>query len=138
MRGELDAVRDELNARDVIIARLEAEPNNLIPGLKENNDAIANLELKLIGVITELKDQENLITELGDELLIVGTPGLVKYINSINPKSGIIAKTINNAITRHLKGGGGQGKNLASLEATYNFKYLGQNGRNHQFSIPKL
>jgi len=61
-------VRDELNARDVIIARLEAEPNNLIPGLKENNDAIANLELKLIGVITELKDQENLITELGDEL----------------------------------------------------------------------
>ena len=61
-------MRDELNARDVIIARLEAEPNNLIPGLKENNDAIANLELKLIGVITELKDQENLITELGDEL----------------------------------------------------------------------
>ena len=61
-------MRDELNARDVIIARLEAEPNNLIPGLKENNDAIANLELKLSGVITELKDQENLITELGDEL----------------------------------------------------------------------
>ena len=73
--------------------------------------------------------------------LTVGTPGLVEYINSIDPKSGIIAKTINNAITRHLKGGegeGGQGKNLASLEATYNFKYLGQNGRNHQFSIPKL
>ena len=61
-------MRGELNARDVIIARLEAEPNNLIPGLKENNDAIANLELKLIGVITELKDQETLITELGDEL----------------------------------------------------------------------
>ena len=61
-------MRGELNARDVIIARLEAEPNNLIPGLKENNDAIANLELKLSGVITELKDQENLITELGDEL----------------------------------------------------------------------
>ena len=61
-------MRGELNARDVIIARLEAEPNNLIPGLKENNDAIANLELKLSGVITELKDQETLITELGDEL----------------------------------------------------------------------
>ena len=61
-------MRGELDARDVIIARLEAEPDSLIPGLKENNDAIANLELKLIGVITELKDQENLITELGDEL----------------------------------------------------------------------
>ena len=64
----MEGVRDELNARDVIIARLEAEPDSLIPGLKENNDAIANLELKLIGVITELKDQETLITELGDEL----------------------------------------------------------------------
>ena len=64
----MEGVRDELNARDVIIARLEAEPNNLIPGLKENNEAIANLELKLSGVITELKDQETLITELGDEL----------------------------------------------------------------------
>ena len=61
-------MRGEINARDVIIARLEAEPNNLIPGLKENNDAIANLELKLSGVISELKDQETLITELGDEL----------------------------------------------------------------------
>ena len=73
--------------------------------------------------------------------LTVGTPGLVKYINSIDPDSGIIAKTINNAITRHLKGGegeGGQGRSLGSLEATYNFKHLGQNGRNHQFSIPKL
>ena len=141
MRGELDAVRDELNARDVIIARLEAEPNNLIPGLKENNDAIANLELKLIGVITELKDQENLITELGDELLTVGTPGLVKYINSIDPESGIIVKTINNAITRHLKGGEGEegkSKNLSSLEATYNFKYLGKVANSHKFSIPKL
>ncbi|CAC5339847.1 MULTISPECIES: hypothetical protein [Planktothrix] len=138
--------------------------------LEVKDNAIANLQNQLIGVVSELeavtlelKEREVAIATLKSELdaredkqlsnpdtiktvsgtsdrLTVGTPGLVKYINSIDPDSGIIAKTINNAITRH-KGGegeGGQGRSLASLESTYNFKYLGQNGRNHQFSIPKL
>ena len=75
--------------------------------------------------------------------LTVGTPELVEYINSIDPKSGIKAKTIGNAITRHLKGEGedgegGKGKNLSSLESKYNFKYLGKVANSHKFSIPKL
>jgi hypothetical protein len=74
--------------------------------------------------------------------LTVGTPKLVEYINSIDPESGIIAKTIGNAINRKNNGKddgeGGKGKNLSSLESIYNFKYLGKVGKNHQFSIPNL
>ena len=129
--------------------------------IKDN--AIANLQNQLSGVVSENKDQVLTIAELESELtagenkqlpnpdpiktvlgtsdrLTVGTPGLVDYINSIDPKSGIKAKTIGNAITRHLegKGEGGQSRSLGSLEATYNFKYLGKVANSHQFSIPKL
>ena len=95
--------------------------------------AIANLQNQLSGVVSENKDQVLTIAELESELtagenkqlpnpdpiktvlgtsdrLTVGTPGLVDYINSIDPKSGIKSKTINNAITRHLEGGGEGGK----------------------------
>ena len=131
--------------------------------LDNKDNAIANLQNQLIGVVSELEAKDNAIATLKSELaaggdkqlpnpdpikpvlgtsdrLTVGTPGLVKYINSIDPRSGIIAKTINNAITRHLegKGEGGQGRSLASLESSYNFKYLGKVGNSHKFSIPKL
>ena len=77
------------------------------------------------------------------DLLTVGTPGLVEYINSIKPESGIIAKTIGNAINRKNNGNGdGNGKNMGrsldSLESDYNFKHLGKVGNSHKFSIPKL
>ena len=125
--------------------------------------AIANLQNQLSGVVSENKDQVLTIAELESELtagenkqlpnpdpiktvlgtsdrLTVGTPGLVDYINSIDPKSGIKAKTIGNAITRHLegRGEGGQGRSLGSLESIYNFKYLGKVANSHKFSIPKL
>ncbi|MCF3578898.1 hypothetical protein [Planktothrix agardhii] len=123
-RPALKSVRDELKERDVAIAKLKTE--------------------LAAGEVKQLPSPEPIKTVSGTvELLTVGTPGLVDYINSIDPKSGIKAKTIGNAITRHLKGEGedgegGKGKNLSSLESRYNFKYLGKVANSHQFSIPKL
>jgi len=123
LTAELDAVRVELNAREQAIANLKTE-------------------LESRGEVKQLPNPNPIKPDTGGtvELLTVGTPGLVEYINSIDPESGIIAKTIGNAITRHLKGEGegGKGKNLSSLEETYNFKHLGKVGNSHQFSIPNL
>jgi len=118
---ECQRLRGEVEARDVAIAKLESEL-----------DARKDKQLPN-------PDPTKPVSGTSDRLT-VGTPGLVEYINSIDPNSGIIAKTINNAITRH-KGGegeGGQGRSLASLESTYNFKYLGKVANSHKFSIPKL
>jgi hypothetical protein len=114
--------------------------------LEEREQAIANLktELESRGEVKQLPNPYPIKPVLGGtvELLTVGTPELVEYINSIDPESGIIAKTIGNAITRKLNGKddgeGGKGKNLSSLESTYNFKHLGKVGNSHKFSIPKL
>jgi hypothetical protein len=111
-------VRDEIGARDNAIANLQ---NKQLP----NPDRIKPPVLG--GTV---------------ELLTVDTSGLVEYINSIKPESGIIAKTIGNAITRKNNGKGdgegGKGRTLTSLEQTYNFKHLGKVGNSHKFSIPKL
>jgi len=118
---ECQRLRGEVEARDVAIAKLESEL-----------DARKDKQLPN-------PDPTKPVSGTSDRLT-VGTPGLVEYINSIDPNSGIIAKTINNAITRH-KGGegeGGQSRSLASLESTYNFKYLGKVANSHKFSIPKL
>ncbi|HEY9863492.1 MAG TPA: hypothetical protein V6D21_04865 [Candidatus Obscuribacterales bacterium] len=72
------------------------------------------------------------------ELVTVGTSGLVDYINLVDPKSGITKDVIDNSLTRLRRGVKTGARSIPSLEAKYNFKYLGQNGRNHQFSIPKL
>ena len=139
---EFEKVRGELELKDNAIANLETKLSGAVLQLKERDDAIANLKSELAaGGDKQLPNPDPIKTVLGtSDRLTVGTPGLVKYINSIDPDSGIIAKTINNAITRH-KGGegeGGQGRSLGSLESTYNFKYLGKIGNSHKFSIPKL
>ena len=72
------------------------------------------------------------------ELATVGTSGLVDYINSVDPKSGITKDVSDNSLTRLRRAVKTGARSIPSLEAKYNFKYLGQNGRNHQFSIPKL
>ena len=78
------------------------------------------------------------------ELVTVGTPGLLDYINLVDPKSGVTKDGFDNAMTRHLgaiKNGKTppQGeKSIPFLEAKYSFKCLGKNGKYHQFSIPKL
>jgi hypothetical protein len=123
-RPALKSVRDELKERDVAIAKLESE---LTAG--ENKQLPNPNPIKPVSGGTV-------------ELLTVGTPGLVEYINSIKPESGIIAKTIGNAITRKNNGKGdgegGKGKTLTSLEETYSFKHLGKFGNSHKFSIPNL
>ena len=163
--------------RDNAIANLQTQISGVVTGNNDQVLTIAELESELSGVTLELKAREvaiaNLKAELearGDkqmdlcpgqeptpepkakskakskpgtvELLTVDTSGLVEYINSIDPESGIIAKTIGNAITRKNNGKGdgegGKGKNLSSLEETYNFKHLGKFGNSHKFSIPKL
>jgi hypothetical protein len=114
--------------------------------LEEREQAIANLKTELeAGEVKQLPNPNPVKPVLGgtSDRLTVGTPELVEYINSIDPDSGIKAKTIGNAITRKLNGNGeGNGKNmersLSSLESDYNFKHLGKVGRNHQFSIPNL
>ncbi|WP_313707556.1 hypothetical protein, partial [Planktothrix agardhii] len=175
---ELDRVRGELLERDNAIANLQTQISGVVTGNNDQVLTIAELESELSGVTLELKAREVAIANLKAELeargdkqmdlcpgqeptpepkakskakskpgtvdrLTVGTPELVEYINSIAPGSGIKAKTINNAITRHLEskgegGEGGQGKNLSSLESIYNFKYLGKVGNSHKFSIPNL
>jgi len=157
-------VRDELEAREVAIAKLESE----LGGVKQENKdqvlTIAELENKLIGAMAEIQvmgevkqlplfppeptpepnpEPEPMSTpEPTPVTVTVDTPGLVEYINSIEPGSGIKAKTIGNAITRKNNGKddgeGGKGKNLSSLESTYNFKHLGKVGNSHKFSIPNL
>ena len=122
MRDELTKAKAEMINKDVAIAKLKSE-----------------LEAK--GKDKQLPNPDPIKPVSGTvEFLTVGTPGLVEYINSIDPKSGIKAKTIGNAITRHLegKGEGGQGRSLGSLESIYNFKYLGKVANSHKFSIPKL
>lgn len=139
---ELDNAKAEIEGKDNAIANLENQLSGAVLQLKERDDAIAKLKSELAaGGDKQLPNPDPTKPVLGtSDRLTVGTPGLVEYINSIDPDSGIIAKTIGNAITRHLegKGEGGQGRNLASLEATYNFKYLGKVGNSHKFSIPKL
>jgi hypothetical protein len=117
-------VRDELDARD---------------------NAIANLKTELeAGENKQLTNPDPIKPVLGGtvELLTVDTPGLIEYINSIDPESRIIAKTIGNAITRKNNGkgevNGGKGRTLTSLEETYNFKHLGKVDNSHKFSIPNL
>ena len=157
-------MRDELEAREVAIAKLESE----LGGVKQENKdqvlTIAELENKLIGAMAEIQvmgevkqlplfppeptpepnpEPEPMSTpEPTPVTVTVDTPGLVEYINSIEPGSGIKAKTIGNAITRKNNGKddgeGGKGKNLSSLESTYNFKHLGKVGNSHKFSIPNL
>ena len=135
-------MKGELELKDNAIANLETKLSGAVLQLKERDNAIAKLESELTaGENKQLPNPDPIKTVSGTvELLTVGTPGLVEYINSIDPKSGIKAKTIGNAITRHLegKGEGGQSRSLGSLEATYNFKYLGKVGNSHKFSIPKL
>ena len=156
-------MRDELEVKNHAIANLQNQLSGVVAGNNDQVSTIANLETKLSGVMAELLEREQAIAKLKTELaaggdkqlpnpdpiktvlgtsdrLTVGTPGLVDYINSIDPKSGIKAKTIGNAITRHLegKGEGGQGRSLGSLESIYNFKYLGKVANSHKFSIPKL
>ena len=131
--------------RDNAIAKLESE----LGGVKQENKdqvlTIAELESELTrGENKQLTNPDPIKPVLGTvELLTVGTPELVEYINSIDPESGIIAKTIGNAITRKLNGNGeGNGKNMGRsldrLESDYNFKHLGKVGNSHKFSIPKL
>jgi hypothetical protein len=128
LTAELDAVRVELNAREQAIANLKTE-------------------LESRGEVKQLPNPYPIKPVLGgtSDRLTVGTPELVEYINSIDPDSGIIAKTIGNAITRKLNGNGngeGNGKNMGRsldrLESDYNFKHLGKVGNSHKFSIPKL
>ena len=163
MRDELDARDNQLSGITSELEKFREDQHSLKGEVKDRGSAIVTLQTELEKVRGEVLEKEQAIAKLKSELeargdkqlsnpdptkpvsgtsdrLTVGTPGLIEYINSIDPKSGIKAKTIGNAITRHLegKGEGGQGRNLASLEATYNFKYLGKVGNSHKFSIPKL
>jgi len=142
LREDRHSLKGEVEDRGSAIATLQTELEKVRGEVVEKEQAIAKLESELAaGENKQLPNPDPIKTVSGTvELLTVGTPGLVEYINSIDPNSGIIAKTINNAITRH-KGGegeGGQGRSLSSLEATYNFKYLGKVANSHKFSIPKL
>ena len=167
MRDELDARDKQLSDTVAEIEKFREDQHSLKGEVEERGNAIVTLQTELDKVRGEVLERDVAIAKLESELtagenkqlpnpdptkpvlgtsdrLTVGTPGLVKYINSIDPDSGIIAKTINNAITRHLKGGegeggeGGQGRSLGSLESIYNFKYLGKVANSHKFSIPKL
>ena len=145
LREDQHSLKGEVKDRGSAIATLQSELEKVRGEVLEREQAIATLKSELTaGGDKQLPNPDPIKPVLGtSDRLTVGTPGLVKYINSIDPKSGIIAKTINNAITRHLEGKGeggegGQGRSLGSLESIYNFKYLGKVANSHKFSIPKL
>lgn len=148
LQTELDKVRGEVLEREQAIAKLKTELEargedkqlNLFPG-QEPPPIPTQIPSPEPTPTPSPEPKAKAKTKTKAQSGTVGTPGLVEYINSIKPGSGIIAKTINNAITRHLEGKGeggegGKGKNLSSLESTYNFKYLGKFGNSHKFSIP--
>ena len=142
LREDQHSLKGEVKDRGSAIATLQSELEKVRGEVLERDVAIAKLESELTaGENKQLPNPDPIKTVLGtSDRLTVGTPGLVDYINSIDPKSGIKAKTIGNAITRHLegRGEGGQGRSLGSLESIYNFKYLGKVANSHKFSIPKL
>jgi secreted protein with Ig-like and vWFA domain len=154
LESELGGVKQEIQVKVSTIANLQNKLSGVTLEIEAREVAIAKLksELTAAGNIKQLPaaEPEPMPTPeptpepvLGTvELLTVDTSGLVKYINSIEPGSGIKAKTIGNAINRKNNGKddgeGGKGKNLSSLESTYNFKHLGKVGNSHKFSIPNL
>ena len=136
---ECQRLRGEVEARDVAIANLKSELearevkqlNPFFPEPTPTPTQEPNTDNPVI--------ESSPVTVTGiSEFVTVGTPGLVDYINSVDPKSGITKDVIDNSLTRLRRGVKTGARSIPSLEATYNFKYLGQNGRNHQFSIPKL
>jgi hypothetical protein len=81
LTAELDAVRDEIGARDnaiaklqtgldnkdVVIANLESQLSGAVAENKDQVLTIAELENKLIGAVAELKDRDIAITKLESE-----------------------------------------------------------------------
>ena len=157
-------MRGELELKDNAIANLQNQLSGVVLQLKESDDAIAKLKTEL--EVREVKQlnlfppeptptptpepntdnpviESSPVTVTGiSELVTVGTPGLLDYINLVDPKSGVTKDGFDNAMTRHLgaiKNGKTppQGeKSIPFLEAKYSFKCLGKNGKYHQFSIP--
>ena len=140
---ECQRLRGEVEARDVAIANLKTElaakgevkqlsffpPEPTQPPTPEPNTDNPVIESSPVTVTSSL--------------VTVGTPGLLDYINLVDPKSGVTKDGFDNAMTRHLgaiKNGKTppQGeKSIPFLEAKYSFKCLGKNGKYHQFSILK-
>ena len=159
---EFEKVRGELELKDNAIANLQNQLSGVVLQLKERDDAIAKLKTELeVREVKQLNlfppeptptptpepNTDNPVIEsspvtVTSELVTVGTPGLLDYINLVDPKSGVTKDGFDNAMTRHLgaiKNGKTppQGeKSIPFLEAKYSFKCLGKNGKYHQFSIP--
>ena len=143
LQTELEKVRGEVLERDVAIANLKSE-------LDAREDKQLNpFPPELTPTPTPEPNTDNPVIEsspvtVTSSLVTVGTPGLLDYINLVDPKSGVTKDGFDNAMTRHLgaiKNGKTppQGeKSIPFLEAKYSFKCLGKNGKYHQFSIPKL
>ena len=159
---EFEKVRGELELKDNAIANLQNQLSGVVLQLKERDDAIAKLKTELeVREVKQLNlfppeptptptpepNTDNPVIEsspvtVTSSLVTVGTPGLLDYINLVDPKSGVTKDGFDNAMTRHLgaiKNGKTppQGeKSIPFLEAKYSFKCLGKNGKYHQFSIP--
>ena len=136
LTAELDAVRDEIGARDNAIASLETKLSGVTLELEAREQAIAKLESKPTPEPTPIPTPEpipELIPETEPEP--IPAPGtlnrgeLVKYILAKFPNSKINGQKITDAIA-------GKSKNLPKFERDYGFKYLGKIRGENRFSIP--
>jgi len=131
LTAELDAVRDEIGARDNAIANLQNKLSGVTLELEAREQAIAKLESELEA--GRGKQLSLLIPETEPEP--IPAPGtlnrgeLVKYILAKFPNSKINGQKITDAIA-------GKSKNLPKFEGEYGFKYLGKIKGENRFSVP--
>jgi len=111
-------VRGELELKDNAIASLETKLSGVVSELEARDDAIANLK----PTPTPEPEPEPEPTDTVDR------SGLLEFINKNFPDDKIKPKQITNAVYRN-------GVGLSKLESKYGFKFVGTSENGNQFKL---
>ena len=136
---ELDKAKAEIEGKDNAIANLETQISGVVAGNNDQVSAIAELETKLSGVMAELKARDNAIANLKPEPTPEPEPEPEPNPEPTGTLSrGELVKYILEKFPEVKINGqnitdaiNGKSKNLPKFEGAYGFKYLGKiNGVN--------